>query len=60
MPTMRDFYNELYEKHGITTSAMFHVDLDKEITEAEYSSKLKIMSGAFDQLINDEDDEDDL
>lgn len=54
--TKRDFYRELAERHGITTSAMFHANLDEPISDEEYERKMEIMSSVND-LFDDEDDE---
>ncbi|MGM0124701.1 hypothetical protein IGI37_002095 [Enterococcus sp. AZ194] len=56
MRTVRELYKELRDKHGITTSTMFHENLDEEITEETFNWRLKIMSSLFDDI--DEEDED--
>lgn len=56
MRTVRELYRELHEKHGITSSSMFHENLNDEMTDEEYNSRLKIMTSVFDCF--DEEDED--
>lgn len=56
--TKRDVYKELKEKYGITTSAMFHGDLDEPLTQEQYDLMIKIMTAPFDDT--DDDLEDDL
>lgn len=58
--TKRDFYRELAERYGITTSAMFHANLDEPISDEDYERKMKIMSSVndlFDDKFDDEDDD---
>ena|GEM_PF-6990395 len=52
--TKRDFYRELEERYGITTSAMFHANLDEPISDEDYERKLEIM-GSVNDLFDDED-----
>lgn len=58
MKTRRDAYQELKEKHGITTSAMFNSGLDEPITDEQYDLMIKVITGAFDDLDDDEDEGD--
>lgn len=55
MKTRRELYAELRNKHGITTSAMFHGDLDEEITDEDYELTIKIMTTVFDDLFDAEE-----
>ena len=58
--TKRDFYRELAERHGITTSSMFHANLDEPISDEDYERKMEIMSSVndlFDSKFDDENDE---
>lgn len=61
MRTKRDFYRDLKEKHGITTSSMFHDDLDEQISDEDYERKLKFM-GSVNNLFDEkfDENEDDL
>ena len=36
MKKIRDVFVTLDEEHGISTSTMFHVDLNQQITDEEY------------------------
>lgn len=58
MKTKRDFYRELAERYGITTSAIFHTNLDEQISDEDYERKMEIMGSVndlFDEKFDDED-----
>lgn len=58
MKTRRDAYRELKEKHGITTSSMFHGSLDDPISDEQYDLMIKVMTTVFDELDDDDNEED--
>lgn len=63
--TYRELFQQVEHDYGITTDAMFHVDLNKTMTDEEYENRLKFYSVApeiFDDVFKgkfDEDDSDD-
>lgn len=56
--TYRDLLAEAYNKYGLKTDFGFHIDLDRKITDQEYSSQLRIYE-AIDQEFREKIDEDD-
>lgn len=60
MKTMREFYQELHDKHGIVISSMFHTDLNETLSDEEYDQKMALMV-SMDKFFDEkfEDDEDD-
>ncbi|MBS7578310.1 MULTISPECIES: hypothetical protein [unclassified Enterococcus] len=48
--TYRDLFIELKEKHGITTSAMFHHDLNETISREKYDSTIELMLKMFNSV----------
>ncbi|XHB95913.1 hypothetical protein AAFF39_03790 [Lactococcus garvieae] len=41
MKIKRDLFKEIYEKHGIQTTAAFHCDLNQEMTDEQYQKNWK-------------------
>lgn len=60
MKTKREFYRELKEKHGLTTSLMFHENLEEEISDEKYERNMKIWSSLNDDSDDAFDEDDNL
>lgn len=51
--TNRDLFREIYHRYGIRTSAEFHCDLNKTMSEEDYQNSLKLYStlpGIFEEI----------
>lgn len=59
MKTLRDVFVTLDEEHGIRTSAMFHADLNEQITDEEYQRTIDFWVKIKNSDIWDESDDDD-
>lgn len=62
MKTMREFYQELHDKHGIVISSMFHTNLDETLSDEEYDKKMDLMVSMdkfFDEEFEGDEDEED-
>lgn len=58
--TKRDLFKEIYEKYGIQTTAVFHCDLNQEMTDEQYQKELEAWKKFSKMNWNDlEDDETD-
>ncbi len=64
---MSKTYKELFEQvkadYGVVTDSIYHVDLNKKITDSEYKKKLEFYStipSVFDDVFNKKFQEDDF
>jgi hypothetical protein len=61
MKTKRELFKEIYDKYGLQSGAIFHSNLDEEISDQEYDNQLGLMKKIseinWDDLENDESDD---
>lgn len=57
--TYSDLFREINERYGIQTTAQFHVNLSKELSDKEYQEHLKAyksVGSVLDDLVKKEDE----